>query len=41
MSMIGFNQALSTEKIQEYATMLSDRCRSITNQNNGRLPPSP
>lgn len=40
MSMIGFNQALSTEEIQAYATMLSDRCRSITVQNHGRLPPS-
>ncbi len=40
MSMIGFNHALSTEKIQEYATMLVDHCHSITNQNNGRLPAS-
>lgn len=38
MSMIGFKQAVSTEEIQKYAAMLTDRCRAITVQNNGRLP---
>lgn len=40
MSMIGFTRALRTEEIQEYATILTERCRSITTQNNGKLPPA-
>lgn len=40
MSMIGFTQALTMEEIQNHAAMLTERCRSITIENNGRLPPA-